>query len=127
MAGTFEVAWLPGGILLLRRSGMLTVDEANAYVAAALAALEKTPARWAAIVDLRRSVAQTDDVQTLVQDLVKQVASKNPQRMAVVSGSAITTIQERRITIGPGLHDPSTVVFHDDYDAALAELKKLVL
>jgi hypothetical protein len=127
MAGSFEVKWLAGGILLLRRSGLFTLDEARAYVTAAEKELTKTPVRWGAIVDLRQAIAQTDEVQELVQGLVRKVAAKGPLRMAVVTTSTITTIQERRITIGPGLHDAATTDFFDDYDTALQAMRKAVM
>jgi hypothetical protein len=119
MAGTFSVEWLPGGVLLQRRTGLLTPDQAKAYVAAVEQAVQNAPARWGAVVDTREALAQTDEVQQVIQRLIQFVITKNVERVAVVSTSAITGNQQRRITTAPGMHDPSTVTFHGDYDEAL--------
>lgn len=126
MAGTYKVEWLPGGVLLQRRSGLFTADEANSYVAAVKAAVRSAPPRWGAVVDARDAVAQNDDVQAIIQGLIQYVVSKNVCRVAIVTKSAMTALQQKRITIAPGMHDPSTVGFHDDYDAALAEVRAAV-
>lgn len=123
MAGTFNVEWLPGGILLQRRGGLFTVDEAKSYAAAARAAIQKAPPRWCALVDAREAVAQTDEVQAVIQDLIKYVVANNVTRVAIVTKSALTGIQQKRITTAPGMHDPKTIGFHHDYDAALEELR----
>ncbi len=126
MAGTFMVEWLPGGVLLQRRSGLLTTSEANAYAAAVRKALLKAPARWGAVVDVREATAQTDEVQAIIQDLIKYVVSKRVCRIAFVTSSAITGIQQRRITTAPGMHDPSTVAFYEDYDGAVSAIRAIV-
>ena len=123
MAGTFSVEWLPGGILLQRRGGLFTVDEANRYVAAVKDAVRSAPPRWCALVDARDAVAQTDEVQAIIQGLIQFVVSKNVTRVAIVTKSALAGIQQRRITTAPGMHDPKTVGFHENYDAAMAELR----
>jgi hypothetical protein len=126
MAGTFSVEWLPGNVLLQRRSGMLTADEANDYVAAVKAAIAKAPARWGAVVDARNAVAQSDEVQAIIQGLIKYVVGKGVKRVVIVSTSTITALQEKRITTAPGMHDPSTVAFYSDYEAALADVRSVV-
>ncbi|HET9186334.1 MAG TPA: hypothetical protein VFN80_00145 [Acidothermaceae bacterium] len=123
MAGTFSVEWLPGGVLLQRRGGLFSVDEANRYVAAVKAAIRSAPPKWGAVVDAREAVAQTDEVQAIIQGLIQYVVSKNVTRVAIVTKSALAGIQQRRITTAPGMHDPKTIGFHDDYDAALAEVR----
>ncbi len=123
MAGTFTVEWLPGGILLQRRGGLFTVDEAKSYAAAAKAAIKNAPPRWCALVDAREAVAQTDEVQAVIQDLIKYVVANNVTRVAIITKSALTGIQQKRITTAPGMHDPKTIGFHHDYDEALAELR----
>lgn len=123
MAGTFTVEWLPGGILLQRRGGLFSVDEANRYVAAVKAAIRSAPPKWGAVVDAREAVAQTDEVQAIIQGLIQYVVSKNVTRVAIVTKSALAGIQQRRITTAPGMHDPKTIGFHEDYDAALAEVR----
>ena len=126
MAGTYKVEWLPGGVLLQRRSGLFSIDEANNYVAAVKAAVRSAPPRWGAVVDARDAVAQNEDVQAVIQGLIQYVVSKNVCRVAIVTNSAMTTLQQKRITVAPGMHDPSTVGFHDNYDAALAEVRAVV-
>jgi len=32
-------------------------------------------------------------------------------------------MQQRRVTTAPGMHDPSTVSFHQDLDQAIAEVR----
>lgn len=126
MAGTFSVEWLPGGVLLQRRSGLFTPDQANDYVAAVKLAVKDAPARWGAVVDARTAVAQTDEVQEIIQHLIQFVVSKNVKRVAIVSTSAVTGIQQKRITTAPGMHDPSTIAFYSDYDAAVADVRSAV-
>ncbi|MGH8889255.1 MAG: hypothetical protein ACRDV3_05760 [Acidothermaceae bacterium] len=123
MAGTFSVEWLPGGVLLQRRSGMLTADQANSYVAAVKQAVKTAPARWGAVVDARNASVQNEDVQAIIQDLIRYVVAKNVKRVAIVTTSVVTGIQQKRITTAPGMHDPSTVAFYPDYDAALADVR----
>lgn len=126
MAGSFSVEWVPGNVLLQRRSGMLTLDEAKSYVAAVKDATKQTPARWAAVVDARDAVAQTDEVQAIIQELIKYVVSKGVNRVAIVATSTITHLQEKRITTAPGMHDPSTIAFYTDYNSALADMQAAV-
>ena len=68
-------------------------------------------------------MAQTDEVQAIIQGLIQFVVSKNVTRVAIVTKSALAGIQQRRITTAPGMHDPKTVGFHENYDAAMAELR----
>ena len=127
MAGTFNIEWLSGNVLLQRRSGMFTVDEAKGYVAAVKEAVKKAPVRWGAVVDTRNAVAQTDEVQALIQELIQYVVTKGVKRVAIVSTSTITGLQEKRITTAPGMHDPSTIAFYSDYDAAVADVRAAVM
>ena len=75
------------------------------------------------MVDAREAVAQTDEVQAIIQGLIQYVVSKNVTRVAIVTKSALAGIQQKRITTAPGMHDPRTIGFHEDYDAALAEVR----
>ena len=127
MAGTFSIEWLSGNVLLQRRGGLFTVDEANNYVAAVKDAVKKAPARWGAVVDTRNAVAQTDEVQAIIQDLIQYVVRKSVKRVAIVSTSTITGLQEKRITTAPGMHDPSTIAFFSDYDVAVTDVRAAVL
>jgi len=126
MAGSFSVDWLPGGVLLQQRTGLLTVDQANAYAAAVEKALEAAPPRWGAVVDAREATAQTAEVQTIIQGLIQHVVAKQVKRVAFVTASAVTGMQQRRITTAPGMHDPSTVAFHTDLDAAVADVRSAI-
>ena len=123
MAGTFEVEWLPGGILLQRRAGLFTVEQARAYVAAVEKAVKAAPPAWGAVIDTRSAPAQTEDVQEIIQRLIQFVVAKKVQRIALVSTSVVTGLQQRRITTAPGMHDPSTVAFYSDFDEALAAVR----
>jgi hypothetical protein len=127
MAGTFSVEWMPGGVLLQRRTGLLTAEQANGYVDAVKEAVKTAPARWGAVVDAREAVAQNEDVQAIIQSLIQYVVSKNVKRVAIVTTSAVTGIQQKRITTAPGMHDPSTVAFYSDFDAAVADVRKAVM
>jgi hypothetical protein len=126
MAGTFDVSWQPGGVLLQKRTGLLTVQEATAYVAAVMKAIETAPARWGAVVDMRDSTPQTEEVQEIVKDLIRYVESKGVCRVALVSSSAITGMQHRRIASSPGMHDASAVTFHQNYDEAMTDVRNAV-
>ena len=127
MAGTFSVEWMPGGVLLQRRTGLLTAEQANGYVDAVKEAVKTAPARWGAVVDAREAVAQNEDVQAIIQSLIQYVVSKNVKRVAIVTTSAVTGIQQKRITTAPGMHDRSTVAFYSDFDAAVADVRKAVM
>jgi hypothetical protein len=126
VAGSFKIEWLPGGVLLQTRTGSLTVEQAEQYVAAAKVAILKAPARWGAVVDTRGAPAQSQEVQELIQGLIKFVVANRVMRIAMVSTSVITTMQQRRVTTAPGMHDPSTVSFHQDLDEAIADVRSAV-
>jgi hypothetical protein len=126
MTESFSVDWLPDGVLMQRRTGLLTVDQANAYVAAVEKAIETAPSRWGAVVDAREASAQTAEVQAIIQGLIQRVVAKKVQRIAFVTSSAVTVMQQRRITTAPGMHDPSTVAFHTDLDAAVADVRMAI-
>jgi hypothetical protein len=123
MPGSFNVEWLPGGVLLQTRTGTLTVAQAEQYVAAAKLEIAKAPARWGAVIDTRAAGAQSEEVQEVIQRLIKFVVANKVVRIAMVSTSAITTMQQRRVTTAPGMHDPSTVAFHQDLDEAIADVR----
>ena len=123
MAGSFTIEWLPGGILLQTRTGSLTVEQAEQYIAAAKLEVAKAPTPWGAVVDTRGAPPQSEDVQELIQGLIKFVVAHKVVRIAMVSTSVITTMQQRRVTTAPGMHDPSTVTFHQDLDEAIAEVR----
>jgi hypothetical protein len=122
MAGTFTVDWLPGGVLLQRRTGVLTPEQAKDYVAAVQRAITAAPPSWGVLVDARDAAPQNDEVQALIQGLIKYTVDHDVKRVAVVTKSAITGIQQRRITTAPGMHDMSTIAFFSDYDVALSGL-----
>jgi hypothetical protein len=123
MPGSFKVEWLAGGVLLQTRTGTLTVEQAEQYVAAAKVEILKAPARWGAVIDTRAAAAQSEEVQEVIQGLIKFVVAHKVVRIAMVSTSAITAMQQRRVTTAPGMHDPSTVSFHQDLDEAIADVR----
>lgn len=127
MAGSFVVEWLPDGILLQRRTGRFTVAEARDYVAAVEAAIASRPSPWGVVVDGREAAVQTEEVQAIIQDLIQYVVAHGVQRVAMVSTSVVTGMQQRRITTAPGMHDPSTVGFFTDFDEALADVRAALL
>jgi hypothetical protein len=124
MTGAFDVEWLAGGVLLQRRSGMLSVEQAQQYVSAVLAAIKDRPDRWGAVVDTRNAGVQTEEVQAILQGLMQVVAANNVARVALVSTSVVTQMQQRRLTTAPGMHDPSTLLFFTDLDEAVAAVRK---
>jgi hypothetical protein len=123
MTGSFNVEWLPGGVLLQTRTGTLTVQQAEQYVAAVKLEVSKAPSPWGAVIDTRGAAAQSEEVQEVIQRLIKFVVANKVARIAMVSTSAITAMQQRRVTTAPGMHDPSTVSFHQDLDEAVAEVR----
>jgi hypothetical protein len=127
MSGTFNVEWLPGGVLLQRRDGLLNVEQAKEYVAAVQLAVNAAPAHWGAVIDTRDAVAQGNDVQEVIQGLIQFVTTKNVLRIALVSSRATTEIQQKRVTTAPGMHDPSIVSSHKDLDEAIAAVRSAVL
>jgi hypothetical protein len=127
MTGTFSVEWLSDGVLLQRRTGMLTVEQANDYVAAVELAIASRPSPWGAVVDTRSASPQTEEVQSIIQGLIQFVVASDVKRVALVSTSVVTGLQQRRITTGPGMHDPATVGFFTDFDEAVADVRSLLL
>jgi hypothetical protein len=123
MTGSFNVEWLDGGVLLQTRTGTLTVAQAEQYVAAVKLEVSKAPTPWGAVIDTRGAAAQSEEVQAVIQGLIKFVVASKVARIATVSTSAITAMQQRRVTTAPGMHDPSTVSFHQDLDEAVAEVR----
>jgi hypothetical protein len=123
VTGSFNIEWLPGGVLLQARTGMLTVQEAEQYVAAVKLEVSKAPTPWGAVIDTRGAAAQSEEVQEVIQRLIKFVVANKVARIAMVSTSAITAMQQRRVTTAPGMHDPSTVSFHQDLGEAVAEVR----
>jgi hypothetical protein len=123
MTGSFNVEWLEGGILLQTRTGTLTVEQAEQYVAAVKREVSKAPSPWGAVIDTRGAPAQSEEVQEVIQGLIKFVVASKVSRIATVSTSAITAMQQRRVTTAPGMHDPSTVSFHQNLDEAVAEVR----
>jgi hypothetical protein len=123
MTGSFNVEWLPGGVLLQTRTGTLTVAQAEQYVAAVKLEVAKAPSTWGAVIDTRGAAAQSEEVQEVIQRLIKFVVAHRVARIAMVSTSAITAMQQRRVTTAPGMHDPSTVSFHQDLDEAVTEVR----
>jgi hypothetical protein len=71
MSGSFSVEWLPGGVLLQTRTGTLTVQQAEQYVAAVRAEVLKAPTPWGAVIDTRGAAAQSEEVQEVIQRLIK--------------------------------------------------------
>ena len=126
MTGSFKVEWLPGGVLLQTRTGTLTVQQAEQYVAAVKIEISKAPSPWGAVVDTRGAAAQSEEVQEVIQRLIRFVVAAKVVRIAMVSTSAITAMQQRRVTTAPGMHDPATVSFHQDLDAAIAEVRNAI-
>jgi hypothetical protein len=127
MSGTFKVEWLPGGVLLQSRTGVLTVEQAREYVAAVERAVGSAPARWGAVIDTRDAVAHGADVQTVISGLIQFVNSKGVRRIALVSTRATTEIQQKRVTTAPGMHDPSIVSSHRNLDEAIVAVRTALL
>ncbi len=124
MTGTFSVEWLADGVLLQRRTGLLTVEEAQEYAAAVKAAIAAPPsARWGSVVDTRSAPPQTEQVQHIIEQLIQSVVSHGVSRVALVSSSVVTALQQRRVTTSPGMHDPSSVAFFTDFDEALTDVR----
>jgi hypothetical protein len=123
MTGSFNVEWLRGGVLLQTRTGTLTVQQAEQYVAAVKLEVAKAPSPWGAVIDTRAAAAQSEEVKEVIQRLIKFVVANKVARIAMVSTSAITAMQQRRVTTAPGMHDPSTVSFHQDFDEAVTEVR----
>jgi len=67
MTGSFDVEWLPGGVLLQTRTGSLTLQQAEQYVAAVKSDVSKAPSPWGAVVDTRGAAAQSEEVQEVIQ------------------------------------------------------------
>jgi len=49
------------------------------------------------------------------------------RRIAIVGNSALTQMQQKRITTGPGLHDKDKIAFHTDMDEAIRDVKRVLV
>jgi hypothetical protein len=123
MSGTFDVEWQPDGVLLLRRTGLLSLDEGIAYAAAAKKAIRAAPADWAILVDLRDAGAG-DEVRAQIGSIVQYSVKHNVRQIAVVTMTAAEGIQQRRISTAPNLVDSSVIAFYTDVDEARAALRR---
>jgi hypothetical protein len=81
------------------------------------------PSPWGAVIDTRGAAARSEEVQEVIQRLIKFVVAAQVARIAMVSTSAITAMQQRRVMTAPGMQDPSTVSFHQDIDEAVTQVR----
>lgn len=124
MPASFEFSWRDDGILMVKRSGFMTLEEADEYLEATRKAAESAPAMWGIVVDVRDAPPQRGDVQAKIQDVAAfHAAQRGMRRIAVVGSSVLTQMQQKRITTGPGLHDKSKIAFHTDIDEAIRDVK----
>lgn len=127
MPGTFTIEWLPGGVLLQQRSGMLTAEQAHDYVAAVELAVAQRPSPWGIVVDTRDASAQSEEVQSIIRHLIPFVVSHDVKRVALVSSSVVTGLQQRRLTVDQGMHDPSAVGYFTDFEEAVSDVRRHLL
>jgi F0F1-type ATP synthase gamma subunit len=104
----------------------MSVDEASDYAATAARMVTTAPARWGAVVDVRGAVAQTEEVQQIIQRIIQAFVSNDVARIAMVSNSTITEMQQRRVATQPGMHDPKTLAFYRDFDQAVVDVRTAI-
>jgi hypothetical protein len=75
------------------------------------------------VVDGRDAGVQVEQVQDIIQQIIQFVVSQGVSRVAmVVASSAVTGMQQRRLTTSPGMHDAETIGFFTDFDEAVADV-----
>jgi hypothetical protein len=56
--------------------------------------VSKAPSPWGAVIDTRGAAAQSEEVQEVIQRLIKFVVARKVAQIAMVSTSAITAMQK---------------------------------
>lgn len=123
MSASFEFAWRDDGILMVRRTGLMTLQDADDYLDATRRAHQDAPQVWGIVVDVRDAPPQTDAVQAKIQDVVQFHVAAGVRRVAIVGKSVVTQMQQKRITTGPGLHAQDKIGFYTDLDEAISDVK----
>ena len=124
MSGTFSVEWQSDAILLVRRTGVLSVEGGEAYGAAVMEAMRAAPPAWVALVDLRAAGRSGEEVRGQIASIVQFALEQHVKQIVIVTSSAVDGLQHRRVTTAPGLLDMSMIAFYTDFDQALAASRR---
>lgn len=125
MSSTFEFNWRDDGILVVKRTGLMTPADADAYFEATRKAQEQAPPVWGMVVDVREAPPQNEQVQAKLQEVVKFHVANGVRKVAIVGKSVVTTMQSKRILTGEGLHNE--IDFYTDMDQAIEDVKKALV
>jgi hypothetical protein len=123
MPEPYDITWAAEDILVIRRRGFMTLDQANKYFLEAKHAMDEAPSHWGLVVDTSEAVAQKEDVSAVLQEQMNYTATAGASRVAIVTGRVVGTMQVKRLNAGAGWA-PDVLSFHDSYDAALADVKQ---
>lgn len=126
MGGSFEVAWADSSLLQVRRSGLFSVAEAESYQAAMEEALRAARPPWGIVVDVRGAPAQSVAVQPILEGVMRRTEEAGVCRVAIVVESAVTKLQQRRLTGAPGAHSSDSVVYFTEVGAAIQDVRSAV-
>jgi hypothetical protein len=125
MSEFYEIAWATETILVMRRRGYLSIEQASKYFADAMRAIDEAPETWGMVVDTREAVAQSEDVTAVLQEQMNYTARSGACRIAVVTGSTVASMQTKRLNAIAG-YAPDAITFHQSYEDALADVQRAV-
>ncbi|MDX6256437.1 MAG: hypothetical protein QOJ11_2771 [Frankiales bacterium] len=124
MAASFEWSWVDDAILLVRRTGLMSVQEAEQLLKATEEATAAAPAVWGMVVDVRDAPPQADAVQSKLRDVVAMHVERGVSRVAIVTRGTVTGMQMKRMASEPGMFEVSRVVYFNDLDEAMADMRQ---
>jgi hypothetical protein len=123
MPDPYEIAWTTGNILVMRRHGYMSIEQANKYFADAKRAIGKARGTWGLVVDTTDAATQSEDVIAVLQEQMNYTAKSGARRTAIVTGKVVASMQTRRLNAMAG-YAPGAITFHESYDEAYADVQR---
>jgi hypothetical protein len=123
MSEPYEIAWATDNILVLRRRGFMSVDQAKSYFAAAKRAFDGAPEKWGLVVDTAEAATQSEEATAVLQEQMSYTASSRARRIAIVTGRTVPSMQTKRLNASAGFA-PDAVTYHQFYDDAYADVER---
>lgn len=121
---SYDIAWAAEDILVIRRRGYLTIDQANDYFAESKQAMDDAPSTtWGLVVDASDAVPQSEAVTAVLQEQMNYTAQSGARRVAIVTGRVVNTMQLKRLNASAGWA-PDALSFHQSYDEAYADVQQ---
>lgn len=125
MPEPYEVEWAAIDVLVIRRRGFLTLEQAEAYFAEVKREIRKAPIRWGLVVDTSESAAQGEEVTAVLQEQMEYTASSSARRVSVVTGRAVASMQTKRLN-ATAKYAPDVISFHESFKEAYADVRRFL-